>query len=63
MNRPRPCVRCAKHPREGETFLCRDCLEDPRTTRERLEAELLAQQRGTNPRLIVIARHHWAGGW
>jgi NMD protein affecting ribosome stability and mRNA decay len=58
----RPCVRCGRAPRAGETFLCQRCLEDPRTRREVELAERDAPQYG-DPRRAVIARAHWAGGW
>jgi len=56
------CVRCGRHPRAHETFLCVVCLRDPVTRREMIAIERSAQDHQAQRR-VAIETFHWAGGW
>jgi hypothetical protein len=58
---PEPCVRCGREPRDGETFLCVGCLQDPVTHQE--TAVALDAGEDLVARRFAVERFHWAGGW
>ena len=59
---PRLCVRCGRRPREGETFLCRACHDDPALHQELQVIERDARD-WESQRRLAIETYGWAGGW
>ena len=54
------CARCSKPERHNDTFLCRDCLYDPR---QKVEVEVVSETTGDYRawRRRLIADYGWFG--
>jgi hypothetical protein len=59
--RKRPCVRCGLASRDGDTYLCRPCLDDP-VTHEMADRAVEATS-DPRERRVILRGQGWHGGW
>jgi len=55
------CARCGENPREGDTFLCADCLLDPKRMSETYSAQAGAPDDAREQRRLLVSMAGWAG--
>lgn len=58
--RARLCCRCGQSPRHGDTYLCPECHV---SAAKQAEIDDAMQADPNHPRLALMQRHNWRGGW
>lgn len=55
------CARCGVEPRDGDTYLCVGCLDDPQRMVEMRCAQVGSPDNAKEQRRLLISMANWAG--